>query len=87
MCVFCHQVQMKLADTLRKLSEQGKDVEGIDAVDVDQLRSSISRKRCTLFACLHVCGVTDPQMWHYRTKPRVVLNYVQYGPHIALAIE
>ena len=35
--VFCKQAQLKLADHLRKMGEQGKDIEGMD-VDLNQVR-------------------------------------------------
>lgn len=38
------QAQLKLAEHLRKLGEQGKDVEGMD-VDLDQLRGNLAKYR------------------------------------------
>ena len=36
------QAQLKLADHLRKMGEQGKDLEGMD-VDLDELRANLSK--------------------------------------------
>ena len=36
------QAQLKLAEHLRKLGEQGKDVEGMD-VDLEQLRGNLAK--------------------------------------------
>ena len=35
------QAQLKLAENLRKMAEQGKDVEGMD-IDLDELRAKVS---------------------------------------------
>ena len=39
---FYFQAQLKLADHLRKMGEQGKDLEGMD-VDLDELRANLSK--------------------------------------------
>ena len=36
------QAQLKLADTLRKMAEQGRDLEGMD-VDLDELRHNLNK--------------------------------------------
>jgi len=36
------QAQLKLADHLRKMAEQGRDLEGMD-VDLDELRRNLNR--------------------------------------------
>merc|ERR1711953_1380808 len=36
------QAQLKLADHLRKMGEQGRDLEGMD-VDLDELRANLSK--------------------------------------------
>ena len=39
---FSFQAQLKLADHLRKMGEQGRDLEGMD-VDLDELRANLSK--------------------------------------------
>ena len=39
------QAQLKLAENLRKMAEQGKDVEGMD-IDLDELRAKVSPNLC-----------------------------------------
>ncbi len=36
------QAQLKLADHLRKMAQQGRDLEGMD-VDLDELRKNLSK--------------------------------------------
>jgi len=40
---FFEQAQLKLADHLRKMGEQGKDIEGMD-VDLNQVRTTVTRQ-------------------------------------------
>ena len=39
---FIFQAQLKLADHLRKMGEQGRDLDGMD-VDLDELRANLSK--------------------------------------------